>query len=184
MTETLLPPDAAPSPRFFTWRKLVYFLLAIAGAVLVSVWFPAEKTVRFAWRVAPDNHSSIRLRLSDGCRLSACYLRVPTPLPALETPLVFDCSGENVTVGDLTKLSRASVKAEPGTENLALALPTADKKGFILRQKSVPAAFGKKQCELVLEVAGPEEQVRDWAKIASLESPRSDGKISGSAKAE
>ena len=172
MTETLLRPDAAPAPRFLTWRKLVYLLLAVAGAVLVSVWFPGEKTVRLAWRIAPDTHTAIRLAVPETCRLSACYLRVPTPLPAPETPLVLDCSGATVTVGDLAKLPHASVKAEPGTVNLALALPTAGKKSFILRQKSVPAAFGEKQCELVLEITGPEEQVRDWAKIAALEMKR------------
>lgn len=184
MTEPALPQEASPSPRFLTWRKLVYLLLAVAGAVLVSVWFPGEKTVRLAWRVAPDTRSAIRLAVPEKCRLSACYLRIPTPLPALETPLVFDCSGENVTVGDLAALSRASVKAGAGTENLALALPTAGKKSFILRQKSIPAAFGEKQCELVLEITGPEELVRDWAKIAALENSRSDGKVSGSAAAE
>ena len=172
MTETLLRPDAAPSPRFLTWRKLIYLLLAVAGAVLVSVWFPGEKTVRMAWRIAPDTHSAIRFAIPEKCRLSASYLRVPTPLPAPETPLVLDCSGETVTVGDLAQLPRASVKAGPDTVNLALALPTAGKKSFILRQKSVPAAFGAKHCELVLEITGPEELVRDWAKIAALEMNR------------
>lgn len=169
---TAMLSDQGGAPRLLTWRKLVYLLLAVAGAVLVSVWFPGEKTVRFAWRLAPDTHTAIRLAVPDQCRLSACYLRIPTPLPALETPLVLDCSGANVTVGDLAELPRASVPAGPGTENLALALPTAGGKSFILRQKSVPAAFGEKQCELVLEITGPEEQVRDWAKIAALEMKR------------
>ena len=173
MTAMLSRQDGG-APRLLTWRKLAYILLAVAGAVLVSVWFPGEKTVRLAWRIAPENHSVMQIVIPDNCRLSACYLRIKTPLPKPDAPLVIDCSGETVAIDSLNSLPRSPVKAAPGTEHLQFALPpaAAARKRFLLRQKSVPAALGQDNCELVLEISGPEEAVRDWAKIAKLEPNR------------
>ena len=171
---TAMLSDQGGAPRLLTWRKLAYLLLAVAGAVLVSVWFPGEKTVRLAWRVAPENRSFMRIAIPDNCRLAACYLRIKTPLPVLETPLVIDCSGETAAVDSLSSLPRSPVQAASGTEHLQFALPpaAAAQKSFLLRQKSVPAALGRDNCELVLEISGPEEAVRDWTNIAELEPGR------------
>ena len=169
MTELPGAPEARQD-RFLSWRKLVYLMLAAGVAAVVAVWFPAEKTARFAWRVAPGTHTELQVTLPAKCRVSACYLRGKTPLPESAAPLTLQCDDVALPVGPLKSLTPAAGKTEPGAVKLLLPLELAGKKTFTLRQIAVDPAL-EDAAELVIEITGPAETVAAWPEIVRLKIP-------------
>ena len=140
----------------------------------VILLLPTPQTVRLALVVAADNPVKMILNIPADCKLQGVYLRGNAQVPREGELFVLDINGSRFKVADFGKLDFFQARQEPGFENRALDRSCwetlVDHGTMTVRCDEVAPTIRRYDLELVFEVSGPQESVRNWNQFVTLKS--------------
>lgn len=151
-------------------RRWIYLTLALI-VLAVFVLLPKPATVRLALLVAPDHSVEMVLALPKGCRLVKVYLRGNEHVPKKGKLFTLDINNHKFEIADFADQVEVEANIEPGYENRHAAIDWNLMKGdkvLTVFCSDVNKDIQRNDLELVFEVAGDPEVVKNWNKIVQL----------------
>ena len=151
-------------------RRWIYLTLALI-VVAVFVLLPKPATVRLALLVAPDHSVEMVLSLPKGCRLAKVYLRGNEHVPKKGKLFTLDINKHKFEIADFADQVEIEANIEPGYENRHAAIDWTLMKGekvLTIFYSDVNKEIQRNDLELVFEVVGDPEIVKNWNNIVQL----------------
>lgn len=152
-------------------KRWIFIAMAVCavGWGLTFLFPPA--TARLALVVAQDHDVEMVLTLIKGCRLDKVYLRGNEKVPRQGKLFTLNINKHQFEITDFEKQPEIKANVEPGYQNRHAAIDWNLMKGdttLSIFYTDVNKSIQRNDLDLVFEVVGDPEIVKDWNKFVKL----------------
>ena len=165
-----------------TKRRWIYIVsVALILCCVLLCFSPKTTTARFALVIAPaDVHNSVAsatVTIPTECMLQTIYLRGNKNVPREGELMTLVINGEKITVANFGQLPTAKGEQVPEFENKLVQLDfkkLSKEKNLVITYENLHPAVKRNDLELVVEIVGDSEVVKDWNSLVKISRPRLD----------
>ena len=166
MNELYTNSEKSPRSR----RRWIYL---IAAMIVLACFLALGKlqTVRLSLIVAQDNPAEMVLQIPSDCKLQNVYLRGTDNVPAAGRLFTLEINGREYEITDFSKMPAVDVSNEAGFSSRALPLDLKELQTcsqITVSCLQVDSAVQRYDLEVVFEVCGEPETVKNWNRFVQL----------------
>ena len=159
-----------------TKRRWIYIVsIALILCCVLLFFSPKTTTARIALAIAPaDVHNdvaSVAMTVPTECMLQTVYLRGNKNVPREGELMTLIINGEKISVANFGSLPNAKGEQIPDFENKLVQLDfkkLSKEKNLVITYENLHPAVKRNDLELVVEIVGEDEVVKNWNSFIKL----------------
>ncbi len=151
-------------------RRWIYMVsaLIILGVLML---LPGAQTARLSFVISHENPAEVVLTPPKDCRLEKVYLKANSHVPRKGKLVTLIVNGLKFPVADFEKLDSIDAPADAGCENRNAPIDWNKLKGaksLTIAYEDVNNALDRYDLELVFEVTGNPDKIKNWQSFVKL----------------